>query len=388
MSENHNIALIEDSDDEYEPEKNDIEKITEKYVSKDGKFRFCASSVFLTYPQCNLSIHQVMDFLLSKKANVIVVAQEHHKDGNPHIHAYAEFKVKIDTKTERYFDLKGFHPNIAKPISKFYVIRYITKKKDFEEHNIDVQKFLDEEKKKIKHEEKKSKGKMKKVLNEVIHDEITPAQAVTKEPMLLLYYDRLKKNYAMWKNDIEEEERQNSLFTNYIFKKKKRHYWIFGKSNTGKTSFILDYLKKAFPGDTFQIPKNNDWVAYAGEHILYCDEYKGQLTIQDLNQICDGGTPEDPKHNKGLQLNTKGSSNFMKIKPIIFIFSNYTILETYKVLQEDVVLRNAILNRFNLIEWTTYWGFDFLMHCLDDEDYKINFNPPEEEISYWEPTSI
>lgn len=387
MSQDHSIPLIEDSDDEYEPQNNDINKITEKYVSKDGKFRFCASSVFLTYPQCNLSIHQVMDFLLSKKANVLVVAQEHHQDGNPHIHAYAEFKTKVDTKTERYFDFKGFHPNIAKPISKFYVIRYITKKKDFEEYNIDVQKFLDEEKKKIKQEEKKSKGKMKKVLTEVIHDEITPAQAVAKEPMLLLYYDKIKRNYEMWKCDIEEEERQSNLFTNYIFKRKKRHYWIFGRSNTGKTSFISDYLKIAFPGDIFQIPKNNDWVAYSGEHILYCDEYKGQLTIQELNQICDGGNPENPKYNRGLQLNTKGSSKFLKVKPIVFIFSNYDIIETYKVLKDDNHLRGAVLNRFNLINWDSYWGFDNLMHCRCDEDYDIDFNPPQ-EIEYWEPTSI
>ena len=385
MSKNNNIPLKEDSDDEYEPQNNDIEKITEKYVPKEGKFRFCASSVFLTYPQCTLTIHQVMDFLLTKKASVMVVSQEHHQDGNPHIHAYAEFKVKIDTKSERFFDIKGFHPNIAKPISKFYVIRYVTKKKDYEEHNIDVQKFLDEEKKKIKQNNNKNKGKIKKALKDIIEEKITPVEAVVKEPMLLLYYDRIKKNYAMWKSDMEELERENSLFTNYIFKKKKRHYWIYGVSNTGKTFYILEYLKKAFPGDTFQIPKNNDWIAYGGEHILYCDEYKGQLTIQDLNQICDGGNPEDPKHNKGLQLNTKGGSNFMKIKPIIFIFSNYSILETYKVLQEDVVLRRAVLNRFNLIEWTTKWGFDFLMHCRDDEDEQLNF---EEEIEYWEPTYI
>lgn len=387
MSQDHNIPLIEDSDDEYEPQNNDIDKITEKYVVKDGKFRFNASSVFLTYPQCNLTIHQVMDFLLTKKASVMVVAQEHHRDGNPHIHAYAEFKVKIDTRNERFFDYKGFHPNIAKPISKFFVIRYVTKKKDYEEHNIDVQKYLDEEKKKMKKQESKSKGKLKKVIKEIIDEETTPAQAVLKEPILLLYYDKIKKNYNMWKNDMEEEERKNNIFTNYIIKKKKRHYWIYGKSNTGKTTFISDYLKLAFPGDTYQIPKNNDWISYAGEHILYCDEYKGQLTIQELNQICDGGNPENPKYNRGLQLNTKGGSVFMKVKPIVFIFSNYDILETYKVLREDNHLRGAVLNRFNLINWSTFWGFDNLMHCRDDEDEKINFHK-EEEIEYWEPTYI
>ena len=67
MSQDNNIPLNEDSDNEYEPQNNDIEKITEKYVSKEGKFRFCASSVFLTYPQCTLTIHQVMDFLLTKE---------------------------------------------------------------------------------------------------------------------------------------------------------------------------------------------------------------------------------------------------------------------------------------------------------------------------------
>ena len=50
---------------------------------------------------------------------------------------------------------------------------------------------------------------------------------------------------------------------------KKRHYWIHGPPNCGKTTF-KDTLK-----DTFEIPKNKDWEGYSGQRTLWIDEFKG-----------------------------------------------------------------------------------------------------------------
>ena len=382
-----NIKLNEsNSFSDNENENDNVEKYRENYEKQGKDFRFNASSVFLTYPQCPESIHTCMDFLKTKGVKCMVVSKEKHKDGNPHLHAYVEFKKKQDTRNVRFFDLNGHHPYITRPISKYYVLLYVTKKKDFEEYNIDVQKFLDEEGSKIK---KEKKGKVKKMLTKIVKDQIKIEDAVIEEPMLLINYDRIKKNYLMWKADLKKKEMDEKRLTKYIFKKKKRHFWIYGESNTGKTSFIDDYLKIAFPGDTYNIPKNNDWISYAGETILYCDEFKGHLTIQDLNQICDGGTKENP-----LQLNIKGSSAFLYIKPIVFIFSNYPIETVYHNIKDENIY-NTIRNRFNVIYFDGYWKFK-LEDCQDYEDIQIEYKlehdepyvPKDYDIEYYEPLSI
>ena len=51
---------------------------------------------------------------------------------------------------------------------------------------------------------------------------------------------------------------------------KKRHYWIQGEPNTGKTTWKDKNLLSGF-----EIPKNNDWTGYNGEKDLWIDEFKG-----------------------------------------------------------------------------------------------------------------
>lgn len=66
---------------------------------------------------------------------------------------------------------------------------------------------------------------------------------------------------------------------------KRRHLWISGPPNCGKTWWKDNMI----PEPKFEIPRNNDWTGYSGERNLWIDEFKGQLTIQQLNSICDGG---------------------------------------------------------------------------------------------------
>lgn len=51
---------------------------------------------------------------------------------------------------------------------------------------------------------------------------------------------------------------------------KKRHYWISGPPNCGKTTWKNTQLVRPF-----EIPKNNDWSGYNGEDELWIDEFKG-----------------------------------------------------------------------------------------------------------------
>ena len=96
---------------------------------------------------------------------------------------------------------------------------------------------------------------------------------------------------------------------------KNRHVWLCGPPNCGKSYYI-----KRLPFLLFQIPTNNDWSGYNGEQVLYLDAFKGQLTIQMLERICDGGA----------KMNTKGGTIALNNNLIVWIGSNYRITECFK----------------------------------------------------------
>ena len=84
------------------------------------------------------------------------------------------------------------------------------------------------------------------------------------------------------------------------------------------------------------MPTNNDWNGYAGEDNLYIDEYKGQLTVQELNRICDGGA----------KVNTKGGTAMLSWTPTVYVLSNFSPRECYG--KCDDALLNTLFNRFQV----------------------------------------
>lgn len=70
---------------------------------------------------------------ISERAGVkdYLIAQEQHKDGGYHIHAYFKFDKKLDRDGHKLFDVtyyrKDYVPNIQKPKSLHKVFRYIKK---------------------------------------------------------------------------------------------------------------------------------------------------------------------------------------------------------------------------------------------------------------------
>lgn len=98
---------------ETKPSKNDVD-----YERK---------SYFLTYARCPLSMESVRDFLLSKGAKWYIIAEEKHKDGYPHLHAYAEWESKKRVRSSDYFDIDDYHPNFSPPKSQINVQKYTAK---------------------------------------------------------------------------------------------------------------------------------------------------------------------------------------------------------------------------------------------------------------------
>lgn len=94
-------------------------------------FRLQGKYWFLTYSQCTLNKDDVLAQILAKTgASKCLVSHELHSSGESHLHAALELSVRLNTTSERYFDIEGFHPNIQKAKSWIKICRYVKKDGD------------------------------------------------------------------------------------------------------------------------------------------------------------------------------------------------------------------------------------------------------------------
>lgn len=272
------------------------------------KFNFHAKKVYLTYPRCSLSKEVLIEELgkISEIKNY-AVSIERHADGTPHLHALIEFYEKIHRTTERAFDIQGHHPNIkgVKTNSdQSRILDYVAKDGDYLSTFPRKLSRRDVAKKIL------SEGLVKTILDD--HPEIIFQNF---------------SNIQRWLQFSQIPSRPK------VPDNKRRHTWLHGPSNSGK-SYWLRGIQQLY--DCVEIPQNNDWNALAfrpNVEVIYCDEYRGNLTVQELNRLCDGNT----------QLNTKGGSVY--IQPCwIIIVSNFSIGEVYNKCSIDIL--DTLYNRF------------------------------------------
>jgi hypothetical protein len=268
---------------------------------------------FLTYPQCKMTKEELLKNLDSRFPNEIseyVICLEQHQDGNPHLHAFVKFKPRKRIKSNS-FDFEGYHGHYEAAKSWKAVICYVTKYKDYIS-NFDVKKAMSK------------KGKMKKedLLRDV--DEVLDEGLIN--PLQVANFYRNQCVYKMLLN------RKKKMPVEIL--EKKRHLWIWGSSNTGKTTLLRRQMMEKGEENFFQIPTNNDWIGYEDQYYLYLDEFKGQITAETLNRICDGGA----------KMNVKGGSVQLRYDCQVIILSNFSIRECYYKCK-DVTLE-ALENRF------------------------------------------
>ena len=69
---------------------------------------------------------------------------------------------------------------------------------------------------------------------------------------MLHYQAAMRYKMACKVEEIANEEEEDL--------EKRRHYWIYGPANSGKTT----WRKKNIKEDCYEIPLNNDWANYEG----------------------------------------------------------------------------------------------------------------------------
>lgn len=276
-------------------------------------------SWFLTYPRADsIDKKSILTFLLSTfNVSEYVIAEETHKEGEKHYHVFVLLKKKVRFKAT-LFDIEGLHGNYQPVKNKKNVIKYICKEDKNPLTNLNLDAI----------EKKKNKLLLK--------------EDYLKDPISLL--DEGKINFFQIFSFLQNQ----NLYKLYSKKEeinlkieKKRHRWYWGGSNTGKT-YLLKSKQKEEKSNWFQIPLNNDWNGYNGEVNLYADEFKGQLSVQELNRICDGGA----------KVNTKGSTICLRQDVIVWIFSNYEITSCYKNCDSFII--ETLYNRFVVTEMVRF----------------------------------
>ena len=162
---------------------------------------------------------------------------------------------------------------------------------------------------------------VKEAIKDVLNKRKIDYQDFLSCPKLINYTSKLK--IALEYNDqkgIEYELPKTITFADLTIKtnEKKRHFYICGAPNTGKTTYWKSIIHDYSIG-----PKNNDWRYFDDSKLwIVFDEWTKETSksmgIDTLNQIMDGEC----------LLNTKGSTKRVKNQHILLFCSNFEIETT------------------------------------------------------------
>lgn len=271
-------------------------------MNANRKFNFNQLHCFLTYPQCPLSKEELLEALAAKQeiAQYVIAKETHKTTGGTHLHALISFVQKFHSTSPACFDVGGYHPNIAKASSKADRSRikaYIEKDGDFIT-NIEVQL-----------------GKRAALFADLLEEGQITREFVRRNPEIMHESYNNLKSWMNFMKPVMVPVRQLP---------KKRHLWISGLANSGKSYYLRAYLSLFY--NPREIPTNDDY-AHCDEDtdILFIDEYRGQLTVQALNRLCDGNA----------RLNTKGGATHIGY-PLVIVVSNYQIREAYPKISDQI----------------------------------------------------
>lgn len=264
---------------------------------------------FLTYPNCDLSKEFMLKLLDERmkaqnyQIKEYVIAEEIAPSTNkPHLHCFIKINKTARWTTDRFRvkDEKGreFQPNCQVAKSWVAVKQYCAKEGNYIA-NIDLKSAAAKKGKLLKSD-------LLRPVNELLDEgKLTPLQVAN-------FYKNQCVYRMLTNNDREMPDNLDEM-------EKRRHLWIYGATNSGKTYWLRKWIRERGEKNCFQIPYNNDWVGYVDQKYLYADEYRGQLSVTDINRICDGGA----------KMNIKGTTVQLRWDVEVVLVSNYPIKTCY-----------------------------------------------------------
>jgi Geminivirus Rep catalytic domain/RNA helicase len=237
----------------------DLDVLTTSSEEKK-KFRLNTTRILLTYAQVPASWSKenlarfIREKLVSSGVKALCIGKERHKDGGIHYHAAVEVTKKMDITNARHFDFQTFHPNVrsVRRGQKNWLgtVEYCQKDGDYLEDNVNLfptsQNFV---RRKLDHDAWVENNKQKKTVDvkwPVILPDGTPVHKPTMELQ------------------------------------KKRHFWIWGQSDVGKTY----WAQNTFEGQKVYVAGTEKFAfdRYADEEVIIFDDV--DLTRDHKTLIC------------------------------------------------------------------------------------------------------
>lgn len=292
-------------------------------------YQINSSKLFCTYAQCPIKKEEALQLFFAK-FDVLhyLIAEELHKNGDPHLHVYLELKEAFRTRDCTFADLGAYHGNYQGCRSEKNVLKYCSKDEDFIS-DLDVASIL------------KKRESHKKLIGSRIVLNNEPLETLVHEfPELIFGYKRLKEDILEFRRDAIKDTRDD--LPDYVpntwgkllpvdLDNKKCHYWVWSSvPNRGKTTFALKLLEM-FKG----ILKSTDfsyWNIRPDTELIIFDEFnRGSIKAQQLNSLCDG-TYEFRVFQGGLVKLNIG-------KPLIIVLSNFNIETVFPYMHTIVSTR-------------------------------------------------
>jgi hypothetical protein len=217
-----------------------------------------------------------------------------------------------------------------------------------------------EPKKKKRNDDMPMKDKVKITCSMIMKGETTPDEVMNKDPV---QYQRFYKTL----NDVYDEYKK--LKSRQVTKNMRICLWLWGKTGTGKSKFIRDYidsLNKVTGNEYtyYNIYKHKGWWdTYEGQNIAIFDDFResADFKFNDVLNLCDKFDYKVPRRNK---------------KPICFnsefIFFTSPLPPwkafTLKSESDDI---NQLFRRMDVIEFHKGKFNRCLYEGYDDESTKV-----------------
>lgn len=291
----------------------------QKMEKKPKKFTLQGKHFFLTYPKCTLEKTEVRDLLADKvDCEYMIIAQELHKDGTPHIHVLLGSNKKIRTKLPTYFDLGDFHGNYQTARDSDKVYGYVTKA------DIDplyYGKYTGNKQSAVQKRAIQNKLMLSKTVPELVDEGLIP----------ISQYKQYKEAIAMYKMDKVDVPDDIP----------KECIWIYGKPGSGKSRYIRDN----FPKGTYFKAQNKWWDGFNGQSVVLIDDF-------DMGGACIGHYLKIWADRYSFVAEVKGGT-IMPVYEKFFITSNYLPRDIWcagEPCKWDSQMTAAIERRFKVVE--------------------------------------
>jgi len=322
------------------------------YPVDESKGRCKASKLLLTFPQCGASLSDIWDYFqrtnfngLNKSPILAFGTTERHRDGNPHVHLFISwgrpFHYYPATTFNVLFGERRYHPNVA-------ISRDKAKTHDRIFHYLAKQ------------------GSSPTILTGKF-DLFNVSRDFTNKKRdwdnWLAYRREVSRVPFRWEDIRDPRGRQ---IPKPDEAKKNRHLWIWGTSNTRKTTWGKQTLPKEH---TLLYTSRDSWEDYNGEQIIWFDD--SYPIWGDLQAVCE---TTKKGQDRNIPYRTRYGNRVLlggQVR-LIIVTTNLSIdrhLETTKLEPEEKI---AYKNRFTEIEITQPIDTGSLVRVADYDDEELN----------------